>query len=180
VKPFLVGITRLSGSVKLRCALSLGSAGTGLDLRPGRPLPPSPEPSSSGFEAALALASASSAAFFSAAQRGFFRRGLGGTNLLEPLLFVGHPLGHLVATLRGFELTILSLVGLGGLSQPALDLRRKPRLGLFHPAIAHRLVDPGIGLDLGAVERHMAKLHEPRLATQRKNLPEQAREGRQM
>src|SRR6266436_8563924 len=61
MKPFLVGITRLSGSVKLRCALSLGSAVTGLDLRPGRPLPPSPEPSS-GFEAALALASDSSAA----------------------------------------------------------------------------------------------------------------------
>src|SRR5258706_1238664 len=52
-----------------------------------------------------------------------FQRGLGGTDLLEPLLFVGHPLGHLVATLRGSELTILSLVGLGGLSQPALDLR---------------------------------------------------------
>src|ERR1700738_665382 len=91
-----------------------------------------------------------------------------------------HPLGHLVATLRGSELTILSLVGLGVLGQPALDLRRKPRLGLFHPAIAHRLVDPGIGLDLGAVERHMAKLHEPRLATQRKNLPEQSGQRSQM
>src|SRR5882757_1225094 len=49
-----------------------------------------------------------------------FQRGLGGTDLLEPLLFIGHPLGHLVASLRGSELTILSLVGLGGLSQPAL------------------------------------------------------------
>src|SRR5260370_17098113 len=62
MKPFLVGISRLLGSVHLRWALSLGSAVTGLDLRPGRPLPPSPEPSSSGFEAALALASDSSAA----------------------------------------------------------------------------------------------------------------------
>src|SRR3981189_2536476 len=167
MKPFLAGLTRLSGLVKLRCRLSLGSAVTGLDLRPGRPLPPSPEPSSSGFEAALALASASSAA-------------LAVRDLLQPLLFVGHPLRHLVATLRGSELTILSLVGLGGLSQPALDLRRKPRLRRFHPAIAHRLVDPGIGLDLGAVERHMAKLHEPRLATQRKNLPEQSGERSQM
>ncbi len=109
-----------------------------------------------------------------------FQRGLGGTDFLEPLLFIGHPLGHLVASLRGSELTILSLIGLGGLSQPVLDLRRKPRLGLFHPAIAHRLVDPGIGLDLGAVERHMAKLHEPRLAAQRKNLPEQSGKRRQM
>src|SRR3981189_383430 len=109
-----------------------------------------------------------------------FQRGLGGPDLLQPLLFVGHPLGHLVATLRGSELTILSLVGLGGLSQPALDLRRKPRLGRFHPAIAHRLVDPGIGLDLCAVERHMAHSHYPRLAAQRKNLPEQSGERSQM
>lgn len=35
------------------------------------------------------------------------------------LLFVGHPLGHLVATLGGSELTIFTLVGLGGLSQPS-------------------------------------------------------------
>ena len=65
--------------------------------------------------------------------------------------------------------------GSDGLSQPALDLCRKPRLGLFHPAIAHRLVDPGIGFDLGAVERHMAKLHKAGLATQLQDLPEQAR-----
>src|SRR5229473_1572632 len=85
-----------------------------------------------------------------------FQCGLGGTDLLEPLLFIGHPLGHLVATLRGSELTVLGLVGLGGFGEPALDFRCKPRLGLLHPAIAHRLVDPGIGLDLGAVERHIS------------------------
>jgi hypothetical protein len=75
MKPFLVGITRLSGSVKLRCALWLGSAVTGLDLRPGRPLLPSPEPSSSGFEAALALASDSSAAFVLGGQNRRFEPG---------------------------------------------------------------------------------------------------------
>src|SRR5207302_11473997 len=89
-------------------------------------------------------------------------------------------LGPRVATLRASELAILGLVGLGGPSQPALNLRRKPRLGLFHPAMAHPLVDPGIGLDLGAAERHMAKLDEPRLAAQRKNLPEQSGERSQM
>src|SRR5882757_8350900 len=166
MKPFLVGITRLSGSVKLRCALSLGSAVTGLDL---------PRPALAAVAGAIVVRLRGGFGF------GFgFQRGLGGTDLLKPLLLVGHPLGHLVATLRGSELTILSLVGLGSLSQPALDLRRKPRLGFFHPAIAHRLVDPGIGLDLGAVERHMAKLHEPRLAAQRKNLPEQSGESSQM
>ncbi|OSI79320.1 hypothetical protein BSZ22_01920 [Bradyrhizobium canariense] len=48
------------GALRLVARL-LGSAVTGLDLRPGQPFPPSPEPSSPGFEAALALASASSA-----------------------------------------------------------------------------------------------------------------------
>ncbi|MGY2932072.1 hypothetical protein ACVWZ6_001674 [Bradyrhizobium sp. GM6.1] len=56
-----------------------------------------------------------------------------------------------------------------------MDFGSKPRFGLFHPAIAHRLVDPGIGLDLGAIERHMAKLHKAGLAAQLQDLPEQAR-----
>src|SRR5260370_26556270 len=113
MKPFLVSITRLSGSVKLRCALSLGSAVTGLDLRPGRPLPPSPEPSSSGFEAALGFGGS----------LGFgFQRGLGGTDLLEPLLFIGHPLGHLLATLRCSQLAALGPGGLGRLHRPPFVL----------------------------------------------------------
>jgi hypothetical protein len=70
MKPFLVGITRLSGSVKLRCALWLGSAVTGLDLRPGRPLPPSPR--------AVVVRLRGDFGF------GFsFQRGLGGTDLLS-------------------------------------------------------------------------------------------------
>src|SRR3982075_108 len=35
-----------------------------------------------------------------------FQRGLGGPDLLEPLLFVSHPVRHLVAALRGSELTV--------------------------------------------------------------------------
>ena len=112
--------------VALRLVARLCRDGLGLASRPA--LAAIVGPSSSGFEAGSGF--------------GFsFQRGLGGPDLLQPLLFVGHPLGHLVAALRGSELTILSLVGLGGLSQPSPDLRRKPRLGLFHPAIAHRLVD---------------------------------------
>src|SRR5882672_12735979 len=38
-----------------------------------------------------------------------FQRGLGGTDLLEPLLFIGHPVRHLVAALGGSELTVLGL-----------------------------------------------------------------------
>src|SRR6266446_6478136 len=46
--------------------------------------------------------------------RGFgFQRCLGGTDLLEPLLCSGHPLGHLVATLRGSEPTVRGVVALG-------------------------------------------------------------------
>jgi len=85
-----------------------------------------------------ALASASSAA-------------LAGTDLprAASLYWPSSPASS-YAALRGSELTILGLVGLGGFGEPALDFRRKPRFGLyFIPAIAHRLVDPGIGLDLG-------------------------------
>src|SRR3979411_1178377 len=120
MKPFLVGITRLSGSVKLRCASPVGLCRDGLGL--------ASRPALAAVAGAVVVRLRGSFGF------GFsFQRGLGGPGLLQPLLFVGHPLGHLVATLRGSELTILSLVGLGGLSQPALDLRRKPRLGPLPP-----------------------------------------------
>ena len=90
-------------------------------------------------------------------------------------MFVGNPVGHLLATPGCSELTVLELVGLGGLGEPALDLCRKLGFGLFHPAVAHGLVDPGIGLDLGAVERDMTQLHKPGLAAQLQDLLEQAR-----
>src|SRR5260370_8845443 len=59
-----------------------------------------------------------------------FQRGLGGTDLLEPLLFIGHPVRHLVAALPAPELTILGLVGLTGLAYPDLAFPPNPSLAL--------------------------------------------------
>src|SRR6476660_8013771 len=134
---------RLSGSVKLRCALPSGSVFVGvLPLF----LPPSATRRSSA--SARALRSTSAAAFFG------LQRGLGLAYLLKPLLLVGHPIGHLVAALVAVELVLLRIGGLGGL-EPAIDLRFKLRFPLLHPIVAHRLVLGRVRLDTGAVERHV-------------------------
>ena len=43
--------------------------------------------------------------------------------------------------------------------KPGRHLGGKPLLRLAHAPIGHRLVHAGIGLNLGAVERHMSELH---------------------
>src|SRR5439155_21547424 len=47
------------------------------------------------------------------------------------------------------------------------------RRTLFHALVAHRLVLRRVGLDLGAVERHMPELHQTGRLAQLQNLPEQ-------
>ena len=141
MKPSLVFMIRLSGSVKLRCALSSGTALGGGRLRPrlaalavlARPWP------------AAACASASSAALASRILAS--RRSLLATQS-----------GSLVAAPVSAVLAILGRVLRGRLLHPSRNLGGELLLGPSHPAVAHRLVLGGIRLDLGAVERDMAEL----------------------
>ena len=105
------------------------------------------------------------------------QRGLGGPDRLQPPLLVGHPVRRLVAAPVRAMLAILGRIGLAGLLQPALDLGGQRRLGRLHPAVAHRLVARGIGLQLGPVHGHMPELHQPRRPAQAQHLDEQVRQG---
>ncbi len=107
-------------------------------------------------------------------------RCLGRPDALEPRLLVGDPVRQLVAAHLGAMLGVLGGVSGLRLGQPALDLGRERRLGRCHPAIAHRLVLARVGLELGAVERDVAKPDQPRLPAQPQDLHEQRRQRRQM
>ena len=115
---------------------------------------------------AAALASASSSALACA-------------DLLEPLLFVGHPIRHLVAALAAVELVLLRIGGFGRF-QPAVDLRLKLGFPLPHVRIAHGLMLGGVRLDLGAVERDMPELHQAGLLGKLQHLHEQTGQRLQM
>src|SRR5215469_535104 len=91
--------------------------------------------------------------------------GLGGAQLHQPLLFVGYPGGHFIAALVAVAL-VLFRIGGGRRFQPAIDLARQLDLPLLHALIAHRFVLGGVCPDLGAVERNVAELHQPRLLGQ--------------
>src|SRR5262249_47967855 len=84
-------------------------------------------------------------------------RGLGLADLLKPLLLVGHPIGHLIAAPVAVELVLLPIGRLRGF-EPAVDLGLQFRFPLLHALVAHRLVLGRVGLDLGAVERHVPEL----------------------
>ncbi len=68
---------------------------------------------------------------------------------------------------------ILARISCLRLAKQALDLLVQPALLAQHALVAHRLVLARIGLDLGAVNRHMAKLHQPRTPAQLQHLHEQ-------
>jgi hypothetical protein len=55
-------------------------------------------------------------------------------------------------------------------------LRLQLGLGFEHPLMAHGLVFGSIGLDLGAVEGHVAQAHQARLLAQPQHLHKQARQ----
>ena len=66
------------------------------------------------------------------------------------------------------------------LGQLLRQLRRQLRFFLFHPLITHRLVLRYVGPDLGAVQRHVAQLHQPRPLAKRQHLQKQTRQRRQV
>lgn len=107
------------------------------------------------------------------------QRGLGLADLLQPLLFVGHPIEHLVAALVAVELVLLRIGCLGGF-KPAVNLGLKLRLPRLHTLVAHRLVLRRVRLGLGAVERHVPELHQSSLLGKLQNLHKQPRQRLQM
>ena len=152
MKPSLVRSTRLSGSVKLRCALGSGSFEGGRGTGPE----------------ALAV---SRLAFLlrCAFGFGFRRRGSCGLRLKrlsgladfgQALLFVGDPAGHSVAATacagRKLSLARRLLAQL----QASDPLRREAPSRVF-TRLSDRLVFGGVRLDLRAVERDMPQLRQP-------------------
>jgi len=157
--------------VKFLCALGLGSSDGGAAGLPAF-LPPSARRFASAFSCALALAA------------GRFRLGLQfglrRLDLLGPLLLVGGPSRHLLAALVAAEsLVFLGVRRLGG-AQPFRRLGLELSRPLGHALVAHRLVLGGVRLDLRAVERDMAELHQSRLLAELEDLSEQAGERLQV
>jgi hypothetical protein len=74
-------------------------------------------------------------------------------------------------------LAILGRIRLIGAGQPRRDLGRERRLGRLHPAVAHRLVAGGIGLQLGPVHSDVPELHQPCGPAQVQDLDKQIRQG---
>ena len=162
---------RLSGSVKLRCALPSGSS-SGRRRRLAVLF--------AAFRDALLLCLFPPPRLLFGGRLGFgLERGLGLPDLLQPLLLVGHPIGHLVAALVAVELVLLLIGRLRGF-KPAVDLGLQLRFPLLHALVAHRLVLGRVGLDLGAVQRHVPELHQSRLRGKLQHLHEQRRQRLQM
>ena len=94
-------------------------------------------------------------------------------NLLQPLLLVRHPRGQFIPTTVLAPLRILASIESRCLLLPPLYRRGQFNLGVLHPAIAHRLMRRGIGLEFGTVTCHVPQCHQPRLLAQREHLREQ-------
>src|ERR1017187_4673695 len=97
---------------------------------------------------------------------------LGFLDLGQPSLASPQFLRQLVASLAAV-LTIFLLVGGLGLLQQLLHFFLQLRLLLLHPAVAHRLVLAGVGLQLRSVQRHPAQLDRAALQRHRQDLLKQ-------
>jgi hypothetical protein len=75
----------------------------------------------------------------------------------------------------------VALVSLGiqdfGPAHQDVDLLPQIVLGPEHAFVAHGLALGGMGLHLGAIQRHMAQAHHPRLRAQPEHLNKQTLEG---
>jgi hypothetical protein len=109
-----------------------------------------------------------------------FERGLGLADLGQALLFVGNPVGQLVAALVGAQARVILAVGSLSSLQPVRYFGCQSGLGLLHPRIAHRLVLGRIGFDLRTIQRDMAELDQTSLGAQLQHLHKQTRQRFQM
>src|SRR5271165_782051 len=150
MKPSLVFMMRLSGSVKFFCAFGSGSSEGGAAGLPGFL-----RPSASRFfsSSARALRSTSAAALASASNSALAARIFSARRFLSPTQ-AGHLLAALVAREGGVFFRIRSRRGV----HQARDLGFQFLRPLAHPLVAHRLVLGGVGLDLRPVQRDMAEL----------------------
>src|SRR6516165_5588592 len=168
MKPSLVFMMRLSGSVKFFCAFASGSSEGGAAGLPGFL-----RPSASRFWSASARAcrSASAAAFASPSSSALAARIFSARRFLSP-------------TQDGISSPLLSrpkaasslASAFAAASNPPRDLGLQFRRPLAHPLVAHGFVLGGVGLDLRPVKRDMAELDQPGPLAKAQHLAEKPRQ----
>jgi hypothetical protein len=87
-----------------------------------------------------------------------------------------HFLGQLIAALALAVAHVFLGVDHLGLAQQRCNLRLQLGLGIENSLTAQCLMFGGIGLDLGAIEGHVAQAHQARLLTQPQHLHKLARQ----
>ena len=98
-------------------------------------------------------------------------------DLLQLVLAAPQLLGQITAQLDFAVLAVFLHIKDLGPAHQLLDLLLKLRLGFEHPLLAHRFVLGGIGLHLGAVQRHMAQAHHAGRLTEPQDLHKQLARG---
>jgi hypothetical protein len=95
----------------------------------------------------------------------------------QPALLVPQLLRQLTAALALAVLAILLGVEDLGLPHQGIDFLLQLLLSPEHPLMTHGFVLGGIGLHLGAIQRHMAQAHHPGLLTQAEDRNEHTLKG---
>ncbi|OPZ01909.1 MAG: hypothetical protein BWZ09_02626 [Alphaproteobacteria bacterium ADurb.BinA305] len=95
------------------------------------------------------------------------------SNALEAALRAGKLLRQLVAALVWSVLGVFPRVGFFGFRQELGNPPRQRLLLLLHSRVAHRLVLGGVGLHLGAIQRHVTELDHAGLLAELQHLQEQ-------
>src|SRR6202007_1478790 len=90
----------------------------------------------------------------------------------QPLLLVAGPIRQLVAALIFAESLVLFGIRRFGRRQHASHLGVQFRLAFLHALITHRLMLRRVGLDLRAIQSHVAELDQPCRLAQLQNLQE--------
>jgi len=162
---------RLSGSVKLRCALGLGSSDGGAAGLPGFLRP-------SAWRCCCFSASIRRSSSAACWPRPPVLPCL--LDLRQPFLLVAGPIRHLVAALVLAEGLVLFGVRSLRRRQHPSHLGFQFRLAFLHAFITHRFVFRGVRLDLRAIQRDMAEFDQSCRRAQLQNLQEQRAERLQM
>ena len=101
------------------------------------------------------------------------QRRIGFPYLSQPALPEGPFLRQFISPLVLAVPAVLLIVHFLGSPEQLGHLSRQLPFLLFHPAVAHRLIPGGVGLNLGAVQRHVAQPHQSSPLAQFQHVPEQ-------